>query len=66
MLPLPLGRVSQIWYYPVKSMRGVALPQAAVHWMGLPGDRQHAFTFTDDRSGFPWLTYLLPTSFHLC
>lgn len=51
-----LGRVAQIWRYPVKSMRGEALSQASVGWHGLEGDRRAAFVRAADRSRFPWLT----------
>lgn len=56
MTTFPLGRVAQIWYYPVKSMRGVSLQEAPLLWTGLAGDRRHAFVFANDQSGFPWLT----------
>ena len=56
MTHLATGRIAQLWYYPVKSMQGVSLPEASAYWTGFPGDRRYAFTFANDRSGFPWLT----------
>ncbi len=51
-----LGTVTELWRYPVKSMRAEALDAAALHWTGLYGDRQYAFCRSRDRSDFPWLT----------
>lgn len=36
------GRVSAIWFYPVKSMRGCALPSARILSRGIEGDRLYA------------------------
>lgn len=36
---MPLGRVVEIWRYPVKSMAGERLTHAAVGARGIPGDR---------------------------
>jgi uncharacterized protein YcbX len=52
-----VGRLSEIWRYPVKSMAGESLPSADVSWQGLAGDRRWAFIRPDiPRSGFSWLT----------
>ena len=54
---VPLGRVTGLWRYPVKSMRGEVLQQAPVSWDGVVGDRRWAFIRNDAvRSGFPWFT----------
>lgn len=41
--------VAALWRYPVKSMRGEALPAAPVGTHGIPGDR--AFGVVDDETG---------------
>jgi uncharacterized protein len=52
-----VGRLSEIWRYPVKSMAGESLPRADVSWQGLAGDRRWAFIQPGiPRSGFSWLT----------
>ena len=52
-----VGRVVELWRYPVKSMAAEALPWADVGWHGLEGDRRWAFVRDGmARSGFPWLT----------
>jgi hypothetical protein len=52
-----VGRVLEIWRYPVKSMAGESLLAVEVGWHGLAGDRRWAFVQPDqERSGFPWLT----------
>lgn len=51
-----IGEIEAIFRYPVKSMRGEPLENAALGWHGLDGDRRFAFRRLDDRSGFPWLT----------
>ncbi|HRQ39617.1 MAG TPA: MOSC domain-containing protein [Chloroflexota bacterium] len=53
---MEVGRVHEIWRYPVKSMAGEQLDAAQVTWNGLDGDRRAAFVRGDDHSGFPWLT----------
>lgn len=42
--------------YPVKSMHAEELRRAELHWVGLYGDRRHAFVKAANRTGFPWLT----------
>lgn len=51
-----VGRVKEIWRYPVKSMAGERLEAAHVSWHGIDGDRRAAFVRGDNRTGFPWLT----------
>jgi hypothetical protein len=52
-----VGRVAQLWRYPVKSMRGEPVEAADVSWYGLAGDRRWAFVRPDsERESFPWLT----------
>ncbi|HWK44429.1 MAG TPA: MOSC N-terminal beta barrel domain-containing protein [Stellaceae bacterium] len=53
---LPIGRVVELWRYPVKSMRGHSLETAVLGWTGIAGDRQYGFVRRMDRSRFPWLT----------
>jgi uncharacterized protein YcbX len=52
----PVGRISEIWRYPVKSMRGERLDRAELRWTGIAGDRQFAFVRGASRARFPWLT----------
>jgi uncharacterized protein YcbX len=57
MIPIPVGRVSAIYRYPVKSMAAQPLPDVEVFWRGLVGDRRWAFIREGmQRNGFPWLT----------
>lgn len=52
-----LGRVVELWRYPVKSMAGERLEEVEVSWFGLAGDRRWAFVRDGvERSNFPWLT----------
>lgn len=52
-----VGRVAELWRYPVKSMGGEALPHVEVSWHGLAGDRRWGFVRPGrEHSGFPWLT----------
>jgi uncharacterized protein len=51
-----IGQIEAIFRYPVKSMRGEPLDNAALGWHGLDGDRRLAFRRLDERGGFPWLT----------
>src|SRR5512132_3264459 len=53
---IPLGHVSELVRYPVKSMAGIATESAFLGWHGLGGDRRFAFRRLGDDSGFPWLT----------
>lgn len=51
-----VGHVRELFLYPVKSMRGVAVSEITCYWYGANGDRKVAFIRADDASGFPWLT----------
>jgi uncharacterized protein YcbX len=52
-----VGRVAELWRYPVKSMAGESLSEVEVSWFGLAGDRRWAFVRPGIvQSGFPWLT----------
>lgn len=51
-----VGRVLEIYRYPVKSMAGARLTQASLGWHGLEGDRRFAFRRRAERGGLPWLT----------
>ena len=42
----PVGRVEQIWIYPVRSLAGAAVPEVRVEPSGLAGDR--AWTVVDE------------------
>ena len=54
---VPVGRVTGLWRYPVKSMSAEPLSEARVDWNGFEGDRRWAFVRNDKvPSGFPWLT----------
>ena len=52
----PVGTIHQLARYPVKSMRGEALPAATLTFQGIPEDRRYAFVQTASRTDFPWLT----------
>lgn len=52
----PIGRISDVVRYPVKSMAGTAVQSAHLGLHGIAGDRRFAFRRTDDTSGFPFLT----------
>jgi len=54
---VPVGRVTGLWRYPVKSMGAEVLSEARVDWHGFEGDRRWAFIRNNKvPSGFPWLT----------
>lgn len=55
-VPIKIGQIEAIFRYPVKSMRGEPLDNAALGWHGLDGDRRFAFRRIDERGSFPWLT----------
>jgi len=44
-----VGRVIEVWRYPVKSMGGESLPQAALGPLGIPGDR--GWALRDEAAG---------------
>ncbi|MBI1802275.1 MAG: MOSC N-terminal beta barrel domain-containing protein, partial [Chloroflexi bacterium] len=50
--------ITQIALYPVKSMRGVAAPEAHLCLNGFYGDRRYAFVRKGlaASDGFPWMT----------
>ena len=52
----PVGTILQLARYPVKSMRGEALPFTMLTLQGVPEDRRYAFVQSASRSAFPWLT----------
>lgn len=52
----PVGKIIQLARYPVKSMRGEALPVTMLTLQGVPEDRRYAFVQSASRSNFPWLT----------
>ena len=53
---IEVGKVKEIWRYPVKSMAGEQLETVDVFWNGLAGDRRASFVRGDNHTGFPWLT----------
>jgi uncharacterized protein YcbX len=55
-LRIEIGRISQLFRYPVKSMAAVRVEKAMLGWHGLEGDRRFAFRRTQDKSRMPWLT----------
>jgi uncharacterized protein len=54
---VPVGVVSSLWRYPVKSMAAEALTSASLSWHGFAGDRRWAFVRPESGlNGFPWHT----------
>ena len=51
-----IGHVESLWRYPVKSMRGEALPEAFVSFSGILGDRLYAVHNSAAPKAFPYLT----------
>ena len=51
-----IGKVSRLFRYPVKSMRGEDVISTKIGWHGLQGDRRYAYLRTDNRTGLPWLS----------
>ncbi len=51
-----VGAIRQLGRFPVKSMRGEALPATRLTFQGVPEDRRYAFVQAASRSAFPWLT----------
>lgn len=51
-----VGRVREIFRYPVKSMAGESIAVAQLDWQGIEGDRQYGFYRREDGSRFPWQT----------
>lgn len=56
MSDVEIGRVSELFYYPIKSMMGMAIESSWLGWHGLSGDRRFAFRRVAEKGGFPWLT----------
>lgn len=50
-----IGTVESLWRYPVKGMRGEALPEAFMGFSGFYGDRCYAIKDSAARKGFPYL-----------
>jgi uncharacterized protein len=50
-----IGTVESLWRYPVKSMRGVEMPEVFMGFSGIFGDRCYAFKNSAARKGFPYL-----------
>ncbi len=53
---IEIGRISELFRYPVKSMAGAAVTEARLGWHGVEGDRRFAFRRIGETGGFPWLT----------
>jgi uncharacterized protein YcbX len=51
-----IGKVSSLWRYPVKSMRGEEVKTAFLGFAGIYGDRLFAFRSAASPKGFPYLT----------
>ena len=51
-----VGTVKALYRYPVKSMGGHEIHEAAVGWHGFAGDRRYAFVRSGLTTSFPWLT----------
>jgi uncharacterized protein YcbX len=51
-----IGRIAEIYRYPVKSMAGLPLDTTPVGWHGVAGDRRFAFRRVGEQNDFPWLT----------
>lgn len=51
-----IGHVESLWRYPVKSMRGEALPEAFAGFSGILGDRLYAVHNPAAPKAFPYLT----------
>jgi len=51
-----IGQIESLWRYPVKSMRGEALPEIYAAFSGIYGDRLFAFRSSAASVGFPYMT----------
>jgi uncharacterized protein len=49
MNKIEVGKVSELWVYPVKSMKGVQMGEVSVRSVSVVGDRRVAFHYTDKR-----------------
>jgi hypothetical protein len=60
-----VGRIVELWRYPVKSMGAEALRSVEASWFGLAGDRRWAFVRNEAvQSDFPWLTIRQRSDMH--
>ena len=55
-MAIEIGRISELFRYPVKSMAGESVAEAQLGWHGVEGDRRFALHRKGDTGGFPWLT----------
>lgn len=55
-MSIEIGQIEAIFRYPVKSMRGESLDDAALGWYGIDGDRRFGLRRVDDRGVFPFLS----------
>src|SRR5207245_2097478 len=54
---VPVGTVTGLWRYPVKSMAAEGLTSVSLSWAGIVGDRRWAFVRpASHANGFPWHT----------
>jgi uncharacterized protein YcbX len=53
---IEIGQVESLFRYPVKSMAGERLDNAALGWHGIDGDRRLALRRMQAPSDFPWLS----------
>ena len=51
-----VGRITSLWRYPVKSMRGEQLQEAFAGFSGVYGDRVYAIRSSASPKGFPYFT----------
>ncbi|MCX7384180.1 MAG: MOSC domain-containing protein [Alphaproteobacteria bacterium] len=51
-----IGRVAEVWRYPVKSMAGEAVKAGFLGFAGVYGDRVYAFRKQGGHTGFPFMT----------
>lgn len=51
-----IGRVAEVWRYPVKSMAGEAVNAGFLGFAGVYGDRVYAFRKQGGHTGFPFMT----------
>lgn len=51
-----IGRIREIYRYPVKSMAGARLDSVSLGWHGIEGDRRLAFVRRDVHNDYPFLS----------
>jgi len=56
MVSEKIGKVTDLFHYLVKGMKGTSISQSEVGWSGLALDRKFAFIDETNNSGFPWST----------